>query len=236
MEDDKWSNDNYQLDPKFLSDLCIDFESLEDTDEYLMADYPCPYCGEDFDLVELCCHIDDEHQFDSNSEMCPVCGLNDDMDMVGHITSLHGDMLKISFPLLYNICALHFSYSLTLAHSLQKLKRRKGDLRSSLSLLKKDSEDEELSLYSRPCATTIVSHTDPFLSFIQSMPSLNKAENAQPFHSSQIDAGKGKSEDKQCYRVGGSPPPLSVKEHTEKSKRSEFVQGLVLSTIFNDEL
>ncbi|CAN1292715.1 Protein DEHYDRATION-INDUCED 19 homolog 5 [Linum perenne] len=214
MEDDKWSNDNYQLDPKFLSDLCIDFESLEDTDEYLMADYPCPYCGEDFDLVELCCHIDDEHQFDSNSEMCPVCGLNDDMDMVGHITSLHGDM----------------------AHSLQKLKRRKGDLRSSLSLLKKDSEDEELSLYSRPCATTIVSHTDPFLSFIQSMPSLNKAENAQPFHSSQIDAGKGKSEDKQCYRVGGSPPPLSVKEHTEKSKRSEFVQGLVLSTIFNDEL
>ncbi|CAN1292719.1 Protein DEHYDRATION-INDUCED 19 homolog 5 [Linum perenne] len=178
MEDDKWSNDNYQLDPKFLSDLCIDFESLEDTDEYLMADYPCPYCGEDFDLVELCCHIDDEHQFDSNSE--------DDMDMVGHITSLHGDMLKISFPV---------------AHSLQKLKRRKGDLRSSLSLLKKDSEDEELSLYSRPCATTIVSHTDPFLSFIQSMPSLNKAENAQPFHSSQIDAGKGKSEDKQCYRL-----------------------------------
>jgi hypothetical protein len=23
--------------------------------------YNCPFCGEDFDFVGLCCHIDDEH-------------------------------------------------------------------------------------------------------------------------------------------------------------------------------
>ncbi|CAN0885523.1 Protein DEHYDRATION-INDUCED 19 homolog 5 [Linum grandiflorum] len=193
MDDDKWSIDlsstsssrAYQHDPKFLSDLCIDFESVEDTDEYLMAYHPCPYCEEEFDLVELCCHIDDEHQFESKSE----------------------------------------------AHSLQKLKRRKGDLQSSL---KKDADDDEFSVYSRRCAT-IVSHTDPFLSFIQSMPSLDKAEDAQPSISTLIDSEKGKPEDKQCESVG-CHPPLSVKEHTEKIKRSEFVQGLLLSTMFSDDL
>ncbi|CAN1859036.1 Protein DEHYDRATION-INDUCED 19 homolog 6 [Linum perenne] len=106
MEDDKWSigrlssassRSYQQQDHKFLSDLCIDFE--EDADDYLMADYPCPYCEEDFDLVELCCHIDDEHPYEPSSEMCPVCGLTVTMDMVGHITSQHGDMFKISFPL-----------------------------------------------------------------------------------------------------------------------------------------
>ncbi|CAN0885515.1 Protein DEHYDRATION-INDUCED 19 homolog 6 [Linum grandiflorum] len=235
MDDDKWSIDlsstsssrAYQHDPKFLSDLCIDFESVEDTDEYLMAYHPCPYCEEEFDLVELCCHIDDEHQFESKSEMCPVCGLNEAMDMVGHITSQHGDMFKISLA----AAPFWFRFQLRRAHSLQKLKRRKGDLQSSL---KKDADDDEFSVYSRRCAT-IVSHTDPFLSFIQSMPSLDKAEDAQPSISTLIDSEKGKPEDKQCESVG-CHPPLSVKEHTEKIKRSEFVQGLLLSTMFSDDL
>lgn len=31
-------------------------------------------------------------------------------------------------------------------------------------------------------------------------------------------------------------PPLSIKDQKEKAKRSEFVQGLLLSTIFDDNL
>ena len=32
-----------------------------DGDDDLNSEYPCPFCPEEFDLVELCCHIDDEH-------------------------------------------------------------------------------------------------------------------------------------------------------------------------------
>ena len=29
--------------------------------------YNCPFCGEDFDFVSLCCHIDDEHAVETKS-------------------------------------------------------------------------------------------------------------------------------------------------------------------------
>ncbi|CAN1859035.1 Protein DEHYDRATION-INDUCED 19 homolog 5 [Linum perenne] len=221
MEDDKWSigrlssassRSYQQQDHKFLSDLCIDFE--EDADDYLMADYPCPYCEEDFDLVELCCHIDDEHPYEPSSEMCPVCGLTVTMDMVGHITSQHGDMFK----------------------SLQKLKRRKGDSRSSLK--KEEAEDDYWSsLFSRFSAPVFApTNDDPLLSFIQNMPSLDKDENSEPLLETRLDAAMEQSEDKQQSASAVTAPPLSDKELTEKTNRSQFVQGLLLSTIFNDDL
>ncbi|CAI0469889.1 unnamed protein product [Linum tenue] len=214
MEDDKWSigtsttsSRAYQQDSKFLS------ESLEDTDDHLLADFPCPYCEEDYDLVELCCHIDDEHPYEPKSEMCPVCGLTDAMDMVAHITSQHGDM----------------------AHSLQKLKRRKGDLRSSLSSLKREAEDDYLqSLFSRSSAA-VLPPTDPLLSFLHHVPSLDKADSAQSFLSTEVDAGKQQPVDIKTERCSVSSPPLSDKEHTEKTQRSQFVQGLLLSTMLDDD-
>ena len=47
------------------ADLCIDFEEIEEDDE-LKTEYPCPYCSEDFDLLGLCCHIDEEHHLEAN--------------------------------------------------------------------------------------------------------------------------------------------------------------------------
>jgi hypothetical protein len=29
--------------------------------------YNCPFCGEDFDFVGLCCHIDDEHAVEAKT-------------------------------------------------------------------------------------------------------------------------------------------------------------------------
>ena len=46
------------------ADLCIDFEEIEEDDE-LKTEYPCPYCSEDFDLLGLCCHIDEEHHLEA---------------------------------------------------------------------------------------------------------------------------------------------------------------------------
>jgi len=33
----------------------------------MAVDYPCPFCSDDYDLVELCHHIDEEHQLDANN-------------------------------------------------------------------------------------------------------------------------------------------------------------------------
>jgi hypothetical protein len=48
------------------ADLFIDLEEIEGDDE-LKAEHPCPFCPEDFDLVGLCCHIDEEHPIEANS-------------------------------------------------------------------------------------------------------------------------------------------------------------------------
>lgn len=47
---------------------------LEDTDggeDDSRAEFPCPFCFEDFDLVGLCCHLDDEHPMEVKNEI--VC-------------------------------------------------------------------------------------------------------------------------------------------------------------------
>lgn len=49
---------------------CIEFEDVEgddDDDDDMVVDYPCPFCSDDYDLVELCHHIDEEHQLDANN-------------------------------------------------------------------------------------------------------------------------------------------------------------------------
>lgn len=52
------------------SDLCIDLEEEIEGDDESKTEYPCPFCTEDFDLVGLCCHIDEEHPIEANSGVC----------------------------------------------------------------------------------------------------------------------------------------------------------------------
>ncbi|KAF9669302.1 hypothetical protein SADUNF_Sadunf14G0093500 [Salix dunnii] len=101
MEDDKWSfglstsSRSYQSALKSLSDLFIDFEDIEeeDDDDDLRTEYPCPYCADYFDLVELCFHIDEEHYLEAKSGVCPVCLNKVGMHLKeledGYLQSLH---------------------------------------------------------------------------------------------------------------------------------------------------
>ena len=50
-------------------DFCIDIEDF-DGDDDLRGDFPCPFCSEDFDLVGLCYHIDEEHTSEARSGVC----------------------------------------------------------------------------------------------------------------------------------------------------------------------
>ncbi|KAJ6729409.1 DROUGHT-INDUCED PROTEIN [Salix viminalis] len=111
MEDDTWSfglstsssSRSYQSVLKSLSDLCIDFEEIEEEDDdELRTEYQCPYCTDDFDLVELCSHVDEEHYLEAKS---------------GRLELLTNAHFVIQFsahdfehsPLDYGIASLHFS-------------------------------------------------------------------------------------------------------------------------------
>jgi hypothetical protein len=41
--------------------VVLDLYDETETEEDLKAEYLCPFCGEDFDVVGLFCHINEEH-------------------------------------------------------------------------------------------------------------------------------------------------------------------------------
>ncbi|KAH1081229.1 hypothetical protein J1N35_020990 [Gossypium stocksii] len=221
MEDDTWSfafsasSRSYQSTVKSQSDLCIDFEEIEEDDE-LMTEYPCPYCSEDFDLLGLCCHIDEEHHLEAGYGVCPVCAQRVGMNMVDHITAQHGNIFR----------------------SNHKLDFGKGDSYSTLSSLRKELHDAHYqSLLSRSWSSLSSSNTapDPLLSFLYSAPPADSSESVQPVTPNEVTLEE-KGSNENILEKDAHPSPLSDKEHSEKANRCQFVQGLLLSTIFNGGL
>ncbi|KAK8499464.1 hypothetical protein V6N12_011549 [Hibiscus sabdariffa] len=134
-----------------VEDLCIDFEEIEEDGE-LKTEYPCPYCSEDFDLLGLCCHIDDEHHLEAGYGVCPVCALRVEMNMVDHITTQHGNVFKSNHRI-----KLHKGDSYSTLSSLRKelhdsqyqyfLKLHKGDSYSTISSLRKELHDSQYQYF-----------------------------------------------------------------------------------------
>jgi len=48
------------------ADMFMGFEEI-DGDDDIREEFPCPFCSEYFDIVGLCCHIDDEHTMESKN-------------------------------------------------------------------------------------------------------------------------------------------------------------------------
>lgn len=48
------------------AELFIDLDEVNG-DEELRTAYPCPFCAENFDLLELCCHVDLDHPIEAKS-------------------------------------------------------------------------------------------------------------------------------------------------------------------------
>ncbi|PIN05869.1 hypothetical protein CDL12_21581 [Handroanthus impetiginosus] len=109
----------------FDTEMLMGFEDI-DVDDDIREEYPCPFCSEYFDIVGLCCHIDDEHPVEANNGVCPVCAMRVGVDMVAHITLQHRNIFKMQ----------------------RKRKSRKGGSHSTLSLLRRELRDGNLrSLY-----------------------------------------------------------------------------------------
>lgn len=51
----------------FDAEMLMGFEEIDIADDDIREEYPCPFCSEFFDIVGLCCHIDDEHPVEANN-------------------------------------------------------------------------------------------------------------------------------------------------------------------------
>ncbi|KAF2288291.1 hypothetical protein GH714_005838 [Hevea brasiliensis] len=192
MDADSWSvrissvSKRYQSVLQSRSDVFMGFEEI-DGDDDTREEFPCPFCSEYFDIVGLCCHIDDEHPMEANNG--------------------------------------------------RKRKSRKGGHHSTLTLLRKELREGNLqSLFGGSSCIVSSSNAapDPLLSsFI--LPMADDFASAQPSFSNETSSAK-KSLDENVLERNMKSSPLSVKDQEEKAKRSEFVQGLLLSAILDDIL
>ncbi|KAG7026334.1 Protein DEHYDRATION-INDUCED 19-like 7 [Cucurbita argyrosperma subsp. argyrosperma] len=83
MEADSW-NAHFQLSSsrRYRSRSGVyqgDHEEIED--ENSRAEFLCPFCAEDFDIVGLYCHVDEEHQVEVKNAVCPLCTKKVGMDI-----------------------------------------------------------------------------------------------------------------------------------------------------------
>ncbi|XWS08531.1 hypothetical protein CRYUN_Cryun40dG0010700 [Craigia yunnanensis] len=192
------------------------YEELEG-DEDFKAEFLCPFCAEDFDIVGLCCHIDEEHPIEAKNGVCPVCAKRVGMDIVSHITMQHGNFLKVQ----------------------RKRRLRKGGSNLTFSMLRKELRDGKLQalLGGSSC---IVSNSnvepDPLLSsFMFNPPTGDEPLSLQPLSIAEASAVK-ESTNKEFLERKPQQSQLSDKDHKEKARRCEFVQGLLMSTILDDNL
>ncbi|KAF5781916.1 putative drought induced 19 type, zinc-binding protein [Helianthus annuus] len=214
----------YVVQSRSSSDMFMGFEDVE-MDDDVREEFPCPFCTGYFDIVGLCCHIDDEHHLASKNGVCPVCAVRVGVDMVAHITLQHGNIFKISF--------LDLAKSLTESYMQQKRRSRKGSSLSTLSLLRRELREGNLqSLFggSSYLGQSANAAPDPLLSsFI--LPIGDDSASTPSAESVAVPKSTG---EKASERKPQSPP-LSTEDKEERSKRSEFVQGMLLSTIFDDD-
>nr|AAN77145.1 fiber protein Fb2 [Gossypium barbadense] len=220
MDADTWSvrlssaSKRYQSSLESRSNMLMGFEEIDEEDD-IREEFPCPFCSEYFDIVGLCCHIDDEHPVEAKNGVCPVCALRVGVDMVAHITLQHGNIFKMQ----------------------RKRKSRKGGSHSTLSLLKKELREGNLQtlLGGSSCiVSSSNSAPDPLLSLFI-LPMVDDFVSDQPPFRTETSRNNKSSDMNKSERTTQSSP-LSVKDQEEKAKRCECVQGLLLSTIVDDIL
>ncbi|CAN0853138.1 Protein DEHYDRATION-INDUCED 19, partial [Linum grandiflorum] len=196
-----------------------------EVEEDVRPDIPCPYCYEDFDVLSLCSHLEDEHPCESRVTVCPVCSIKVARDMLSHITLQHGHLFKISRR--------------------RRLRRVAIPNSQTLSLLGRDLREAHLQVLlggsaSSANVSTTAAATDPFLSsLILNFPSSEVEEISKSVVTGAEDSFVISSSASSPYVWRSSfDPSLSPEEREKRMKqaagRASFVQNLVLSTLSLD--
>ncbi|AEE74281.1 Drought induced 19 protein type zinc-binding domain [Arabidopsis thaliana x Arabidopsis arenosa] len=223
MDSDSWSDRlasatrRYQLAFPSRSDTFLGFEEIDGEEEF-REEFACPFCSDYFDIVSLCCHIDEDHPMEAKNGVCPVCAVRVGVDMVAHITLQHANIFKMH----------------------RKRKPRRGGSYSTLSILRREFPDGNFqSLFGgSSCIVSSSSSSnvaaDPLLSsFISPI--------ADGFFTTEscisAETGPVKKTTIQCLpEQNAKKTSLSAEDHKQKLKRSEFVRELLSSTILDDSL
>ncbi|CAN0853136.1 Protein DEHYDRATION-INDUCED 19, partial [Linum grandiflorum] len=194
-----------------------------EVEEDVRPDIPCPYCYEDFDVLSLCSHLEDEHPCESRVTVCPVCSIKVARDMLSHITLQHGHLFKRR----------------------RRLRRVAIPNSQTLSLLGRDLREAHLQVLlggsassSSANVSTTAAATDPFLSsLILNFPSSEVEEISKSVVTGAEDSFVISSSASSPY-VWSFDPSLSPEEREKRMKqaagRASFVQNLVLSTLSLD--
>ncbi|MBA0585394.1 hypothetical protein Gorai_016174 [Gossypium raimondii] len=176
-------------------------------------------------------------------QVCPVCAKRVGMDIVSHITMQHGNFLKISFFLCYSLTGFYVQ---------RKRRLRKGGSNLTFSMLRKELRDGNLHalLGGSSCIVSPSSvEADPLLSsFMFNPPTADEPLSLQSLSIAESSADKESTDKESLERIGfkfltlvyrdrkPQQSQLSDQEHEEKARRCEFVQGLLMSTILNENL
>ncbi|CAJ1963300.1 unnamed protein product [Sphenostylis stenocarpa] len=224
MDSDSWVSTRISISSRRYhprSDLCM--EEREGNDDF-RAEYLCPFCAEDYDVVSLCCHIDDHHPLQAKNGVCPVCGKKVGVDLVGHITTQHGSFLRISF------------LQIGLTYVQRKRRVRKGGSGSTISILRRELREGawQSLLGGSSFIASSNSEPDPLLtSFMFSPVAADESSSATPPPSIERARVKERPKDDFLERKP-KQSQLSEEDKVENARRFEFVQGLLLSTILDD--
>ncbi|KAL6493781.1 hypothetical protein OROGR_031690 [Orobanche gracilis] len=82
----------------FDAETLMEFEEIDmDDDDDTREEYLCPFCSDYFDIVGLCCHIDDEHPVEAKNGVCPVCAVRVGVDMRKRKSRKVGSHSTLSF-------------------------------------------------------------------------------------------------------------------------------------------
>ncbi|KAK9288197.1 hypothetical protein L1049_016646 [Liquidambar formosana] len=219
MDSDSWTTRIAAASKRYQSrsDLYLGGMEENDGDDDSRAEYLCPFCAEDFDIVGLFCHIDEDHPVEAKNGVCPVCAKRVGMDMVGHITTQHGSFFKVQ----------------------RKRRFRKGGSNSTFSILRRELREGNLqSLFGGSSCKISSSNTEPdplLSSFINNLRLVDEPMDVQS-HSSVEPTLVKETKDESFLERNVQQPLLSDKDQEEKARKCEFVQGLLLSTILDDGL
>ncbi|CAN7113196.1 unnamed protein product [Brassica rapa subsp. narinosa] len=196
------------------SDLYIGggYEDLEGEDES-KSEFICPFCADVFDIVGLCCHIDEEHPVEAKNGL-----------VISKLVIFHGSRCY-SLKSYLSVFTLFFP---GLFYVQRRRRLRKGGYGSAYLALKKELREANLqSLLGGSARFTSSTNldSDPLLSsFMFSSPSTKSVTPVVEGTSAT------KLSLKESLKREIQEAPLSG-EDQEKSKKSEFVRGLLLSTM-----
>ncbi|KAF5465414.1 hypothetical protein F2P56_015425 [Juglans regia] len=188
-----------------------------DVEEDSRAEFLCPFCAEDYDVVGLCCHIDEEHPREAKNGVCPICAKRVGMDIVGHATTQHGSFLKVQ----------------------RKRRFRKGGSNSTFSQLRKELREGNLQIpFGGGSSCIVSSNTEPdplLLSFMYNARVVDEPVDVQS-RSLVETSSVHKSSKEDFLERTSQQTMLSDEDQEEKTRKCEFVQGLLLSTILDDNM